>query len=183
MEKKVCVFFAEGFEEIEGLTVIDLLRRAGIETTMVSVMDGKKVTGSHGIVVETDICFGEMDYGNVDMLVLPGGMPGTTNLQEHKELNELLCRFDSEKKYLAAICAAPGVFGALGLLKGRNACCYPGREAYMEGASATKNPVEVSGHIITSRGLGTAIAFSLKLIELLTEKNKAEEVGKSIVYL
>ena len=125
---KVCVFLAEGFEEVEGLTVVDLLRRAGEEVLMVSIGTSLEVTGSHGIKVSADRLFEEADYSDADMLVLPGGMPGTLHLGEHKGLTELLIKFNEADKKVAAICAAPGVFGANGILKGRKATCYPGCE-------------------------------------------------------
>ena len=182
MEKQVCVFLADGFEEIEGLTVVDLLRRANIHVTTVSITGEKTVHGAHGIDVQADELFEHMDYAKQDMLVLPGGMPGTLYLGEHKGLKELLFKFYQEEKYLAAICAAPSVFGKNGFLKERVATSYPGFEEALEGAEYTKDPVAVSDFIITSRGLGTAIPFSLALIEQLVGKDKAEEIGKAIIY-
>ena len=110
---EVCVFLADGFEEIEGLTVVDLLRRAGIETKTVSIMGREEIQGAHGITVKADSLFEDTDFSEVRMLVLPGGMPGTTHLKEHKELGELILKYNEEKKYLAAICAAPTVFGGM----------------------------------------------------------------------
>ncbi len=180
--KKVCVFFAEGFEEIEALTVTDLLRRAGADVRNVSVTGAKRVTGSHGIAVETDELFEQTDCTDADILVLPGGMPGTLNLQAHKGLEELLRKCYAQGTYLAAICAAPTVFAAFGFLKGRRACCYPSMEEKLEGAAVCTEPVVKDGTIITSRGLGTAIPFALELTALLYGKEKAEEIGKSVVY-
>lgn len=182
MAKKVCVFLADGFEEIEGLTVVDLLRRTGIEVTTVSIMKRNMIHGAHGIDVAADCLFEEKEYDKEDMLVLPGGMPGTTYLGEHKELNELLKKFDKEEKYLAAICAAPSVFGKAGFLKGRKATCYPSMENTLEGAEFVEESVVRSGHVITSRGLGTAIDFAMKIIEVLKGTESAEELKKSIVY-
>ena len=124
--KKASVFLAPGFEELEGLTVVDLLRRAGVEVTMVSIEETRIITGSHGITVEADRLFGEMDYADQDLLVLPGGMPGTTNLKNCDRLLELLHSFHKQGKMLAAICAAPTVFGHMGILEGKKATCYPG---------------------------------------------------------
>ena len=107
--KKVCVFLADGFEEIEGLTVVDILRRAGIDTETVSVMGRKQINGSHGIIVEADKVFEEADIADADMIVLPGGMPGTLNLKAHEGLKTQILSFDSQGKYIAAICAAPTV--------------------------------------------------------------------------
>ena len=180
--KQVSVFLANGFEEIEGLTVVDLLRRAEVEVTTVSITGEKTIHGAHGIDVQADKLFEEMDYENQDMLVLPGGMPGTLNLGAHKGLEALLREFYADKKYLAAICAAPSVFGKYGFLKGRKATSYPGFEEQLEGAICTTDAVVVDEHMITSRGMGTAIPFSLQLIEMLVGTEKASEIGKSIIF-
>lgn len=179
---KVCVFLADGFEEIEGLTVVDVLRRAGVETVMVSVMESRQITGSHGILIEADEMFDEAKMKDADMLVLPGGMPGTLNLKAHEGLRKLLLSFDREGKYLSAICAAPTVLSELGLLKGKNACAYPSFEEALDCARVMQIPVVTDGHITTGRGMGAAIPFALRLTELLCGKDKAEEVRKSIVF-
>ena len=180
--KKVYVFLADGFEEIEGLTVVDILRRADIETKMVSVTGKKAVTGSHGIEVQADLLFEEMDPAQGMMYVLPGGMPGTRFLAAHEELGKVLTEAASSGKKVAAICAAPSVLGGLGLLKGKKAVCYPGFEGQLTGADVTTEEVEVSGNITTSRGMGTAIPFALALVEQLKDSKTAEELGKSIIY-
>ena len=179
--KKVNVFFADGFEEIEALTVIDLLRRAGVQADMVSVTGNTTVHGAHGIDVNTDILFENMNK-DADMLVLPGGMPGTIHLKEHTGVTEVLKDFYENGKPVAAICAAPTVLGGLGFLKGRKATCYPSMEEGLDGAQAVTDQVVVDGNVITSRGLGTAIPFALTLISLLCGQNKADEIKKSIVY-
>lgn len=180
--KKVSVFLAEGFEEIEGLTVVDILRRAGVHTDMVSINDSLQITGAHGITVKADITFEKMDFSDVDMLVLPGGMPGTLHLQEHSGLSGLLCAYDKEDKFLAAICAAPSVLGGLGILKGKKACCYPSFEEKLIGAEVVMEPAIQDGHVITGRGMGNALTFALKLTEALCGLEKAEEVKKSILF-
>ena len=180
--KRVSVFLANGFEEIEGLTVVDLLRRANVEVTTVSITGDKNIHGAHGIDVQADELFEEMDYENQDMLVLPGGMPGTLNLGEHEGLGKLLNKFYQEQKYIAAICAAPSVFGKYGFLKGRKATSYPGFEEQLLGADCVKDAVAVDGHVITSRGMGTAIPFSLQLIACLIDDEKAQEIGKAIIF-
>ena len=180
--KKISVFLADGFEEIEGLTVVDLLRRADVEVTTVSVTGDYMIHGAHGIDVQADKLFGEMNYDGQDMLVLPGGMPGTLNLGAHKGLEKLLRKFYEDKKYLAAICAAPSVFGKYGFLKGRKATSYPGFEEQLEGAECVSEAVVVDEHVITSRGMGTAIPFSLTLIEALINREKADQIGKAIIY-
>ena len=120
--KKVAIFFGTGYEEIEALTVVDLCRRASIEVTMVSMTDECKVTGSHGITVEMDQLFEEVDFEALDMIVLPGGMPGTRNLEAHQGLMEQVDAFYQNGKYVAAICAAPSIFGHRGIVNGKKAC-------------------------------------------------------------
>ena len=179
---RIAVFFAEGFEEIEALTVVDLCRRAGITTDMVSVTGSQAVTGSHGITITADRLLEEVDFDTLTMLVLPGGMPGTKNLEACAPLMEHLDRFHAAEKYISAICAAPGIFGRRGYLQGRPACSYPTVEGELAGASVTHEPVTLAGHITTSRGLGTAIPFALAIIERLLGKEKSEEIAKSIVF-
>jgi len=180
--KQVCVFLADGFEEIEGLTVVDLLRRADVEVTTVSITGKHMIHGAHGINVQADKLFEDMNYEKQDMLVLPGGMPGTLNLGKHRGLEALLRKFYQKEKYIAAICAAPSVFGKYGFLNGKKATAYPGFEDALVGAEVVMDAVAVSEFVITSRGMGTAIPFSLALIEQLVGKEKAEEIGKSIIY-
>lgn len=178
----IAVFFAEGFEEIEALTVVDITRRAGIDTQMVSVTKDRKVTGSHGITVTMDQCLEEVDFQQVQMIVLPGGMPGTLNLKACTSLMDQVKSFEKEGKYLAAICAAPTIFGSLGLLKGRKACCYPGMEEQLEGARVVEDSCIVSEKIITSRGMGTAIDFGLSIVAELVGEEEAKQLAKTIVY-
>ncbi len=179
---KVYVFLADGFEEVEGLTVVDLLRRAGEDVEMVSIMGRKQITGSHNIRVEADSLFEETGFSGGDLLVLPGGMPGTRYLGAHEGLCRLLGEWNREGKRIGAICAAPSVLGDLGILEGREAVCYPGFEERLEGARIGNGKVAVDGNITTSRGVGTAIAFAAALIEQLESKEKAEEIKKSIIY-
>lgn len=179
---RVCVFLADGFEEIEGLTVVDLLRRAGVDTQMVSIKEERMVTGSHQISVLADVCFKEADFSGTELLVLPGGMPGTKNLGAYSPLTDLLVQFYNEGKQVAAICAAPSVLGDLGILKGKKAACYPGFEERLTGAEVVFDKVAVDGNVTTSRGMGTAIPFALSLVEQLVSKEKAAELKKGIVY-
>lgn len=180
--KKVCVFLADGFEEIEGLTVVDILRRAGVETETVSVMGRKQINGSHGIIVEADKVFEEADIAGADMLVLPGGMPGTLNLKAHEGLRKQILSFNSQGKYLAAICAAPTVLSELGLLKEKKACAYPSFEEELDCGEVLKVPTVTDGNITTGRGMGAAIPFALRLTAILCGDEKAEEIRKSVVY-
>lgn len=179
---KVYVFLADGFEEIEGLTVVDILRRAGISVEMISVTGEKKITGSHGIVTEADALFEKTDFAGAAMYVLPGGMPGTKHLGAHAGLRELLMQAETEGKKVAAICAAPSVLGDLGLLNGHRAVCYPGFEERLTGAQVTQEEVEVSGNVTTSRGMGTAIPFALALVGQLASQEKADDLGRSIIW-
>ncbi len=176
------IFLADGFEEIEGLTVVDVLRRAGVDVRTVSIMRRLRIGGSHGIEVMADTLFESCDFSDGDLFVLPGGMPGTKYLRQHEGLCRLLQEKDAGQVRLAAICAAPSVLGELGLLKGRKAICYPGFEDRLEGAEVTFEKVVTDGHITTSMGMGTAIPFALRLTGELCGEAKAEEVKKSIRY-
>lgn len=182
MKKQVCVFLADGFEEIEGLTVVDLLRRAGIEVTTVSITDSLTIHGAHGIDVLADKLFDEVDFEKQDMVVLPGGMPGTLNLGAHAGVKEVLEKANEAGKILAAICAAPSVLGKYGYLKGRKATSYPGFEPQLDCAEYLYDAVVVDGNVITSRGMGTAIPFSLVLIEQLLDAETATKLGEAIIY-
>jgi 4-methyl-5(b-hydroxyethyl)-thiazole monophosphate biosynthesis len=180
--KHVGIFLANGFEEIEGLTVVDLLRRAEVDTTLISVTGKLDITGGHGISVKADVLFEEQDFSAMDMVVLPGGMPGTTNLKKHKGLIKLLEEQNSNHKYIAAICAAPGILGELGFLDNRKACSYPSVEEQLTGAIVLHQPVVSDEHIITSRGLGTAIPFSLEIISTLCGQEKSNQIAQSIIF-
>jgi 4-methyl-5(b-hydroxyethyl)-thiazole monophosphate biosynthesis len=174
--KKVYIHFADGFEEIEALAPVDILRRAGCEVTIVSIMGHKEITSSRGVKIIADKLFEEMNYAEADMLVLPGGMPGSKNLDEHEGLKIKIMEANKNGKWLGAICAAPMVLGHLGLLKGKKATCYPGNEPDLIGASCTGKSVEKDGNIITSKGAGVSIQFGLALAEVLVGKEKANEV-------
>ncbi len=179
---KVYVFLADGTEEVEALTAVDLLRRAGADVVTVSVMENRMIKSSHRIGIEADEVFGTSDYSDADMLVLPGGMPGTLHLKEHLGLRNVLLEHKDKGTYMAAICAAPSVFGHLGFLNGKRAICYPGFEEELTGAFLTDAPVVQDGTIITSKGLGTAIDFSLQLITALFGKECAKQVLESVQY-
>lgn len=179
---RVYIFLADGFEDIEGLTVVDLMRRAGIQIDTVSITDTKTVTTSHGIEMKADRIFSETDFSDADMLVLPGGMPGTKYLGEYKPLTKLLTEFYENGGKIAAICAAPSVFAELGFLKGRKATSYPSFMERLTGAETLEQSVVTDGNVTTSRGLGTAVPFALELIARLEGQTKAEEVAEAIVY-
>ncbi|MBQ9143155.1 MAG: DJ-1/PfpI family protein [Lachnospiraceae bacterium] len=180
--KKIAVFFGEGFEEIEALTVVDICRRAGIEVDMVSITGKEVVNGAHKIAVGMDKQFEEVDFASLDMIVLPGGMPGTRNLEAHEGLMAQVDAFYQAEKWIGAICAAPSIFGHRGILKGRQACCFPGFEKDLEGATVTTDNVTVDGHVITSRGMGTAMDFGLCITALLCNEEVARELAEKIIY-
>ncbi len=177
----ILIHLADGFEEIEAITIVDVLRRAKIHAKTVSIETGKNVRGAHDIMVEADLLFEEADYENCEMIVLPGGMPGTTNLGKHQGLAAQLKGFAKDGKWLAAICAAPSVLGNLGLLKEVHATSFPGYQEQMPGADYTEERVVTDGKIITSRGPGTAMEFSLTLVELLKDSQTAAALRKSMI--
>lgn len=180
--KRIAIFFAEGYEEIEALAVVDICRRCGLAIDMVSVTEEKAVKGSHGIVVQMDQTFSEVDFTAYDCIVLPGGGAGTKGLEACEPLMRQVDAFYEEKKYIAAICAAPSIFGHRGILKGRKACCYPSFESHLTGAQVTAGPVEISDNVITSRGMGTATQFGLAIAGVFCGTEAAEEMAKTICF-
>ena len=172
----VVIFLVDGFEEIEALTVVDVLRRGGVDISTVSITGSLKVIGAHNIEVKADRAFNAHEDSLADMLILPGGGVGTDNLKAHQGVNALCESFIKADKYVAAICAAPSVLGVKGLLKGVTAVCYPGFEPQLEGAEIGTNKVEVDGKIITSKGPGTAMDFALTLLAVIKGKEVADNV-------
>jgi 4-methyl-5(b-hydroxyethyl)-thiazole monophosphate biosynthesis len=172
----VYIFLAEGFEEIEAIAVIDTLRRGRIDIKSVSISDDKEVVGRSGIKVVADLLFDRKLFENAEMLVIPGGMLGSQNLSAHDGLTSLLSEFNEKGKYLAAICAGPLVLGKIGILKGRQAICYAGLECDLPGAVIKDERVVHDRNIITSKGPGTAIEFSLKLVEVLLGKDISDKI-------
>ena len=179
---RIGVFFADGYEEIEALTVVDLARRAGIEVRMISVEDKEASEGSHGITVRMDEKLSETDFSGLDMLVLPGGKKGTQGLEACGALMEQLDAFYGAGKPVAAICAAPSIFGHRGYLKGRRATSYPSFEEHLDGAQVTGAAAETDGNVITGRGMGCSIPFALAVVEYLAGKAEADRVAESVVY-
>ena len=179
--KTAIVFLAEGFEECEGLLVVDLLRRAGVRVITASVTGRREVVSSHQVPITADALAEDADFASADMLVLPGGMPGTTHLGESPIVLEQ-CRAFAGDRYVAAICAAPSVLASLGLLEGKNAACHPSVEPKMAGAVLTGRPVETAGNVITGQGLGAAIPFALELVRLLTDQETADRIAAAICY-
>ena len=177
---KVFLFLADGFEEIEAMAPVDIFRRAGIEVMTVSVSNEKLVRGAHNISILADCLFSETDFSENDLLYLPGGMPGTKNLDAHDGLKNLLLKQAGNNKKIAAICAAPLILGKLGLLIGKEAICFPGFEYQLTGAVLSKEKIVKSGGISTAKGAGVAIQFSLKLVEELKGKQAADKIAESI---
>ncbi len=180
---RIAMFLADGFEEIEGLTSVDMCRRAGIEVVTVSIMDDKLIKGSHGIRLFADEMFTAGGYGDFDMLVLPGGGLGTQNLEKHEGLAKELKEAADKGKYIAAICAAPRVLGNMGLLEGKQATCYPGNEKFLKGAEYHPELKALrDGKYITSRGMGAAIEFASEIIAALEGPDKAKEILTQIQF-
>lgn len=176
----VYVFLAKGFEEIEALTVVDYLRRAELDVLTVGI-GGKIVAGSHNIPVFCDFDESEVSPNDaVDAIVLPGGMPGTLNLEANKTVNEFIDFCSQNDKWICAICAAPSILGHKGLLKGYTACCFPGFEEELEGADVSNDFVCVDRKIITAKGMGSAISFSHAITVQLADKHTADRIKASL---
>ncbi|MCM1181873.1 MAG: DJ-1/PfpI family protein [Roseburia sp.] len=180
--KRAGIFFAAGYEEIEALTVVDLLRRAGIEAVCIAIDNEKQVTGSHNITVSMDTGIDSVDFDSLDMLVCPGGMPGTKRLEACTKLTDKIKEFYEKGRLIGAICAAPMIFGHMGLTAGRKACIYPGMEEELKGAEVVYDKVVRSDNVITSRGMGTAIAFGLEIVAALLDRKTADALGEKVVY-
>lgn len=181
MKKKIAVHLADGFEEIEAISIIDVLRRADIEVIVVSMTGKLEVAGAHQIKVIADAVFEAVDYNDLFMIVLPGGMPGASNLDAHVGLKNQIIQFNQQNRPLAAICAAPMVLGNLGILKGKQAVCYPGFESYLKEAEVLTVPVVESGNVITGRGIGTVLEFALAIVEKAVSAEKSGLIAKQIL--
>ena len=176
----IYIFLAEGFEEIEALTPLDLLRRAGLPVTTVGVGQ-KVVTGSHGISVTADILDADFSDDTPEMVILPGGMPGTLNLDASPVVHAAISSALASNAYLAAICAAPSILGKRGLLSGKRAVCFPGFEDTLSGALLSAKKVEVSGRIITAKGMGAAMDFGLALVAVFKGSDAAEALRHAVI--
>jgi 4-methyl-5(b-hydroxyethyl)-thiazole monophosphate biosynthesis len=172
----VYLFLADGFEEVEALTVVDVLRRAGVALRTVSIMKDLTVTGDHGVAVIADDLFEDVDYIQCEMLILPGGSPGTQRLLAHEGLKSVLTEFAAADKWIAAICAAPMVLARHGLLRGRKATIYDGMDAELSEAEYRKENVVRDGKFVSSRGPGTAMPFAFALAEILAGEAVAGKV-------
>ena len=177
---KVTVFIADGTEESECIIAVDLLRRAGIETELVSCSSSREVLSSHQIRIVTDKMFEEASPDDSDMLFIPGGKRGVANLTGHTGLADTLKKHAAAGKYIAAVCAGPSLLGRLGLLKGKSATCYPGWEDELDCANVTGAGVVADGNILTGRGLGFSIDLALKMIEVLEGGEKSLDVKRKI---
>lgn len=179
---KTYEFLAEGFEEIEALTPVDILRRCNQEVVTVSITGTPWVTSSHGITVKADILFEEANFDDADVLLLPGGMPGSANLNEHEGVRQALLAHHAKGKLIGAICAAPMVLGSIGILKGRRATCSPGFEKYLTGAEYTAELCTVDGNIVTGEGPAAAFPYAYKLLSILTDEATSEALQVKMQY-
>lgn len=179
---QIYVFLANGFEEIEAIAPIDVFRRAELMVTTVSVTGDQLVEGAHGIAIAADCLFEELRFEGDFLLFLPGGMPGTLNLEAHEGLKSLLRQQAERGQKIAAICAAPSILGKMGLLKGKEAICYPGFESYLDGATVSAESVVKAGAVFTAKGPGVAIDFALRLVEDLRGKEVATQVAAGMIY-
>lgn len=161
---RAAIFLASGFEEIEAVATVDVLCRGGIEVDMISVSGSLEVEGSHGIAVKCDRLFYNVDFSEYNLFILPGG-PGVENLKKHDGIMELIPKVYAEGSYIAAICAAPSIFGQLGLLEGKKAICFPGFENQLVGAEVSYFPVQMDGKIVTAKSAGHTIDFGLEILK------------------
>lgn len=180
----IYMFLAEGFEEIEALCPLDLMRRAGLEVTTVGI-GGEYITGAHAITVRADISEGEFiahsRTNKTDMIFLPGGMPGTLNLEASETVCDAIRSAYEEKCYIAAICAAPSILGKMGLLIGKNAICYPGFENYLDGANISDERVVLDENILTAAGMGAALDMGIKIVEIFCGEQKASALRSAVI--
>ena len=179
---EVLIFLAPGYEEVEMLTVVDLLRRSSIDIDMVSTTDSLDVTSSHNVTIKADVLLKDADFDSARMIVLPGGIPGTPNLLACKPLTDKIKEFAAQGKWLSAICAAPTIYGELGLYNGCKATCYPDFAEKLKDACYVKQPVVVDGIFTTSRGAGTTIEFAAAIIERFKDRKTADTILEKIIY-
>lgn len=178
----IYVFLAEGFEDIEAIAPIDILRRGGVEVALVSIAPEREVTSAHGVRFVADITIGDIDWEQAEALFLPGGLPGAANLDACQPLREGILSHAKAGRLTAAICAAPMVLGHLGLLEGKRATCYPGFEGELKGATVTGALVERDGQVLTGKGPGAAMAFGYALLEALGKTQEAAQLREGMMY-
>lgn len=180
---KVYEFLADGFEDVEALAPLDVLRRGGVEVVTVSIMGRREVTSAHQVTVVADTTIEEVgSMSDADLLLLPGGMPGAANLHDHSGVADALLRHAAGGKATAAICAAPMVLGSLGLLHGRRATCYPGFEKYLDGATYTAEKVTVDMPFVTAFGPAAAFDFGFTLLGLFTDSTTVGQLRKGMMF-
>lgn len=179
---KIGLLFSNGTEECEALIVVDILRRASMDVSIISITGDKTVTGSHDITIIADELIEDHDFARDDALVIPGGMPGTNLIEADANAQKAIKLMSDAGKYVCAICAAPKILGHGGYLAGKNACIYPGMDEELTGAVVNHDEVNVAGKYITSRGLGTAIPFALAIIEQIQGKDAADAMAAKIVF-
>lgn len=177
---KVYHFMANGSEEIEALAVVDILRRGGIEVTTVSINSNDFIEGAHGVTIKCDTTVESADFSDADMILLPGGMPGATNLLQHEGVRKALTEQVEKDKKVGAICAAPMVLGDLGILEGKHATCYPGFESYLKGAEYTHELYTIDGNVITGEGPAAAFPYAYAILGMLGIN--AEELKEGMMY-
>lgn len=175
----VYVFLADGFEIIEALSPVDMLRRAKVETKLVGVT-GEIVTSSCGVAVKTDMLIDEFDFYDVEAVVLPGGMPGTLNLENNQTVQNIIDNASNTNAFICAICAAPSILGHKGLLNEKEATCFPGFENSLEGASLSEDFVVTDGKFITARGAGVSVDFGLEIVKQLRGEELSNEIRSQI---
>ena len=178
----IYVFLATGFEDIEALAPVDIMRRAGLDVQTVSITGERVVESAHGVGIVADILLPDVDFSEAEMLVLPGGLPGSTNLDACQPLTQAIVRHFEAGGAIAAICAAPLVFGHLGLLQGRRATCYPGVEPELKGATYTAAIVEQDGNIITGKGPGAAFEFGYTIVEFFRGEGVSQALRNGMIY-
>ena len=179
---KIYEFLADGFEEVEGLAPVDILRRGGVDIKTVSVTGTPWVETSHGITLKADLTIEEADLSDADMLLLPGGLPGATNLRDHEGVRKALLAQAARGGRIGAICAAPMVLGSLGLLEGRRATCYPGFEKYMTGADYTARLFTVDGNIITGEGPAATLPYSYEILRMFAGDDTVAALQEGMMY-
>ena len=175
------LFLATGFEETEAIATLDVLRRASLNVKSISITGEKKVVGAHHIIIEADALFENTDFLNASVIILPGGMPGTRNLNAHSALKQLIQSHHAQGKHLAAICAAPMILGNLGILEGKEATCYPGNEPDLKGAKISEYMIVQDENILTASGPGVALDFGLQIVSNVLGEEKAEIIAKSML--
>ena len=178
----IYIFLADGFEEVEAITPRDILKRAAVPVQTVGLNQTNTVSSASGLKIQPDTQIESINFDNLEGIILPGGMPGTTNLERNKKVIEIINYCNENNLLIGAICAAPSIIGKLGLLKNKTACCYPGFEKYLIGAKISENSISKDKNIITSKGPGTAFDFGFAVLEYLKGKEISQKIKNSMIY-